>query len=150
MHLHFAKHCLLMRLAAKRHLVCLTSATSVLEPSVFLTATSGRHTPQFFTAKSRRNKSFLYPLEQTFASRSACRATQLADSYEHGRLHQCHQQVSSNAHVCDVITPTLHYVTVTVKLSAKSRTLHGQVGRVADVFNTSFLACTQRSVTAST
>ena len=150
MHLHFATHCLLIRLAAKRHLVCLTSATSVLEPSVFLTATSARHTRQFFPAQSRRNKCFLNPLEQTFASRSACRATQQADSHEHGRLHQCHQQVSSTAHVCDVITPTLHYVTVTAKLSAKSRTLHGKVGRGSDVFSTSFLAWTHRSVTAST
>ena len=61
---------------------------------------------------------------------------------------KCHQQVSSTAHVCDVITPkhcdcvTLTAVRV-VKWSAKFRTLREQVRqREADVFSTSFLACT--------
>jgi hypothetical protein len=60
----------LIRPVDKRQLMTLTSTTSVLEPSVFPTATR-----QFFPAQSRRSKCFLYPLEQTFASRSACRAT---------------------------------------------------------------------------
>ena len=74
-HIRCAAHRLLIRRAVKRQLVCLTSATSVLEPSVFLTATFCPHTRQFFPAQSRRSKCFLYPLEQTFATRSACRAT---------------------------------------------------------------------------